>query len=51
MYCPRYGADSVALGSLPQMLADGYLGLVTPEGRRFVEGATGRECGLMPGAG
>ena len=52
LYGPCCGAKTVVLDPLPQMLADGFLGLVTLDRQRFVGWATGRERGpMLPDAG
>jgi hypothetical protein len=48
LYGPCCGAKAVALDPLPRMLADGFLGLVALERRRFVGWVTGREQNPMP---
>lgn len=52
LYGPCCGAKSVALDPLPQMLAEGFLGLVALERNRFVEWVTARKQGpTLPDAG
>jgi hypothetical protein len=48
LYGPCYGAKAVALDPLPRMPADGFLGLVALERRRFVGWVTDREQNPMP---
>jgi hypothetical protein len=52
LYGPCFGAKSVALDPLPQMLGEGFLRLVALERSRFVEWVTARERGpTLPDAG
>jgi hypothetical protein len=52
LYGPCRGAKSVALDPLPQMLGEGWLGLVALERSRFVEWVTARKQGpTLPDAG
>ena len=52
LYGPCCGAKSVALDPLPQLLAEGFLGLVALERSRFVEWVTVRaQRPTLPDAG
>jgi hypothetical protein len=48
LYGPYCGATGVVIDPLPEMLTDGFLGLVSLERRRFVRWATGRERDPTP---